>query len=67
VLAAAPISRERLMSASRASILLCPVLALLGLLAASQAPPPHPGGYLGVSSDAGIFIALDKGYFKKQA
>ncbi len=23
-------------------------------------------GYLGVSSDAGIFIALDKGYFQEQ-
>jgi NitT/TauT family transport system substrate-binding protein len=54
------------MSGFRASILLCPILGLLGLMPASQAAAPIRMGYLGVSSDAGIFIALDKGYFKEQ-
>ncbi len=49
---------------------------LCGLLAAalllSAGPPPAPAaapirlGYIGISSDAGIFIAIDKGYFKEQ-
>lgn len=52
---------------AHASLILCLILGML--------VPTAPGraaalvvrmGYLGVSSDAGIFIALDKGYFREQ-
>ena len=33
---------------------------------APAAAPPVRLGYIGISSDAGIFIAIDKGYFKEQ-
>jgi NitT/TauT family transport system substrate-binding protein len=39
---------------------------MLGPAPAPGAPAPIRMGYLGVASDAGIFIALDKGYFKAQ-
>jgi ABC-type nitrate/sulfonate/bicarbonate transport system substrate-binding protein len=48
------------------------VCVLAGILAAARpAGTAHAAaairmGYLGVASDAGIFIALDKGYFKSQ-
>ena len=44
------------------------LLGLCGLAAppASRAASSIQMGYIGVSSDAGIFIALDKGYFKEQ-
>jgi NitT/TauT family transport system substrate-binding protein len=49
---------------------LCAVAWPLGsgtpALWAAAAAPPIRMGYLGVASDAGIFIALDKGYFKAQ-
>lgn len=50
----------------------CLLVALLGLavpprgMAAPAAGPAVRTGYIGISSDAGIFIALDKGYFKEQ-
>jgi NitT/TauT family transport system substrate-binding protein len=50
----------------RAARLLVLVLAVLVPAAAGRAAAPIHMGYLGVSSDAGIFIALDKGYFKEQ-
>lgn len=50
----------------RAARLLCLVLALLVPAPAGRAAAPIRMGYLGVASDAGIFIALDKGYFKEQ-
>ena len=53
------------MTGGRAARLLCLLLALL-LPAAARAAVTVRMGYLGVSSDAGIFIALDKGYFKEQ-
>jgi ABC-type nitrate/sulfonate/bicarbonate transport system substrate-binding protein len=46
----------------------CPLAAALGrpaAPAAGAAASIHMG-YIGISSDAGIFIALDKGYFKEQ-
>lgn len=51
---------------ARAARLLCVFLAVLLLPAAGRAAVPVRLGYIGVSSDAGIFIALDKGYFKEQ-
>ncbi|HYM91145.1 MAG TPA: hypothetical protein VEW91_05885 [bacterium] len=39
---------------------------MLGPAATGRATAPVRMGYLGVSSDVGIFIALDKGYFKEQ-
>jgi NitT/TauT family transport system substrate-binding protein len=39
---------------------------VLPLRVSAGAAPPVRVGYLGVASDAGIFIALDKGYFKEQ-
>ncbi len=59
------------MARARTAVVLCLVLGGLGLgLLAVPAPgraaAPIRTGYLGVSSDAGIFIALDKGYFKEQ-
>ena len=35
-------------------------------LPSAQAAAPIRMGYIGISSDAGIFIALDKGFFKEQ-
>ena len=51
---------------ARAAVVLWPVLGLLALAVPGRAAAPIRMGYLGVSSDAGIFIALDKGYFKEQ-
>ncbi len=48
------------------AFILCMVLGVLVLTAAGRAAAPVRMGYLGVASDAGIFIALDKGYFKEQ-
>ncbi len=50
----------------RAGMLFCLTIALLGGPAAVGAAPPIHVGYLGTSGDAGIFIALDKGYFAEQ-
>ena len=50
----------------RAGILSCLAIALLGGPPALGAAPPIHVGYLGTSGDAGIFIALDKGYFAEQ-
>jgi len=50
----------------RAGMLSCLAIALLGGPAALGAAPPIHVGYLGTSGDAGIFIALDKGYFAEQ-
>ena len=50
----------------RAGMLYCLAIALLGGPAALGAAPPIHVGYLGTSGDAGIFIALDKGYFAEQ-
>lgn len=44
----------------------CLAIALLACPAALGAAPPIHVGYLGTSGDAGIFIALDKGYFAEQ-
>ncbi len=49
-----------------AALVLGLALGLLGPAATGRATAPIRMGYLGVSSDAGIFIALDKGYFKEQ-
>lgn len=54
-----------------AAAFLCALLAAGGAVprggsAAAAAAAPIHMGYLGVASDAGIFIALDKGYFKAQ-
>jgi ABC-type nitrate/sulfonate/bicarbonate transport system substrate-binding protein len=48
------------------ALVLCIGLGVLGLSAAGGAAVPVRMGYLGVASDAGIFIALDKGFFKEQ-
>src|SRR5436853_4109930 len=54
------------------ALILCLGLGALSLVGAGRAATPAGAaspvrmGYLGVSSDAGIFIALDKGYFKEQ-
>lgn len=48
------------------AFILCIVLGVLVLTASGRAATPVRMGYLGVASDAGIFIALDKGYFKEQ-
>ena len=50
----------------RAGMLSWLAIALLGGPAALGAAPPIHIGYLGTSGDAGIFIALDKGYFAEQ-
>jgi len=50
----------------RAGMLSWLAIALLGGPAALGAAPPIHVGYLGTSGDAGIFIALDKGYFAEQ-
>jgi NitT/TauT family transport system substrate-binding protein len=50
----------------RAGMFSCLAIALLGWPAALGAAPPIHVGYLGTSGDAGIFIALDKGYFAEQ-
>ena len=50
----------------RAGMLSWLVIALLGGPAALGAAPPIHVGYLGTSGDAGIFIALDKGYFAER-
>jgi NitT/TauT family transport system substrate-binding protein len=49
-----------------AAFVLCLVLGGFLPAAAGRAAEPVRVGYLGVSSDAGIFIALDKGYFTAQ-
>ncbi len=54
------------MTHARAALLLCLLLAVLVPATAGRAAVPVRMGHLGVSSDAGIFIALDKGYFKEQ-
>ncbi|HKX19395.1 MAG TPA: ABC transporter substrate-binding protein [bacterium] len=50
---------------------LCGVAAALLLWGGPQPAPaaavPARLGYIGISSDAGIFIAIDKGYFKEQS
>jgi NitT/TauT family transport system substrate-binding protein len=51
---------------ARASLLLCLVAGVLMLTVTGRAATSIRMGYLGVSSDAGIFIALDKGYFREQ-
>ena len=52
---------------SIAGIAVCACLGLLGPVPSGRAAAPAVHmGYLGVASDAGIFIALDKGYFKAQ-
>lgn len=49
------------------SAALCAAFAVLGAApAGSAAFPAIRMGYLGLAGDAGIFIALDKGYFKTQ-
>ncbi len=50
----------------RGALLLCPLLGLVLLTPAGRAASVVRMGYLGVSSDAGIFIAQDKGYFTAQ-
>ena len=50
----------------RAGMFSCLAIALLGCPAALGAAPPIHVGYIGTSGDAGIFIALDKGYFAEQ-
>jgi NitT/TauT family transport system substrate-binding protein len=50
----------------RAGMLSWLAIALLGGPAALGAAPLIHVGYLGTSGDAGIFIALDKGYFAEQ-
>ncbi|HET9000466.1 MAG TPA: ABC transporter substrate-binding protein [bacterium] len=50
----------------RAGMFSCLAIALLACPAALGAAPPIHVGYLGTSGDAGIFIALDKGYFAEQ-
>jgi NitT/TauT family transport system substrate-binding protein len=50
----------------RAGMLSWLAIGLLGGPAALGAAPPIHVGYLGTSGDAGIFIALDKGYFAEQ-
>jgi len=50
----------------RAGMLSWLAIALLGGTAALGAAAPIHVGYLGTSGDAGIFIALDKGYFAEQ-
>lgn len=54
------------MTRARIALLLCLVLGALLPAAAGRAAAPIHMGYLGVSSDAGIFIGLDKGYFAAQ-
>jgi len=52
-----------------AALLTCALLCLAPVLFARQAlsaPGAIRVGYLGTSADAGIFIALDKGYFAEQ-
>lgn len=49
-----------------AGVLAWMVVALLSAPAARGAPTPIRVGYLGTSGDAGIFIAVDKGYFTEQ-
>jgi NitT/TauT family transport system substrate-binding protein len=52
---------------ARTPVISCLVLSVLLLAPSGRAgPAPIRMGYLGVSSDAGIFIALDKGYFGEQ-
>ncbi len=46
--------------------IVCSLIVGTGLLAAAQAALAVRMGVLNVSSDAGIFIAADKGYFKEQ-
>ena len=54
------------------ALILCLGLGVLSLAGAGRAVTPAGAaspvrmGYLGVASDAGIFIALEKGYFKAQ-
>ena len=50
----------------RAGVLFWIALALLAAPASWGAAPPIRVGYLGTSGDAGIFIAVDKGYFTEQ-
>jgi NitT/TauT family transport system substrate-binding protein len=50
----------------RAAMVSCLAIVLLGGPVALGAAPPIHVGYLGTSGDAGIFIALDKGYFAEQ-
>ncbi len=64
-------SRDVRMAASllrrfRAGLLVWMAMALLAAPAALGAAPPIRVGYLGTSGDAGIFIAVDKGYFAEQ-
>jgi len=47
-------------------LLLGVVLGQPVFLPAARAAAPIRMGYIGISSDAGIFIAIDKGYFKAQ-
>jgi ABC-type nitrate/sulfonate/bicarbonate transport system substrate-binding protein len=47
-------------------VLLAAALVQPLILPSAQAAAPIRMGYIGISSDAGIFIALDKGYFKEQ-
>jgi len=49
-----------------AGVLAWIVMALLSASAARGAPALIRVGYLGTSGDAGIFIAVDKGYFTEQ-
>ncbi|HTD45872.1 MAG TPA: ABC transporter substrate-binding protein [bacterium] len=54
------------------ALILCLGLGVLSLAGAGRTATPAGAaapvrmGYLGVASDAGIFIALEKGYFKEQ-
>ncbi len=50
----------------RAGMLVWMAMALLAAPSALGAAPPIRVGYLGTSGDAGIFIAVDKGYFAEQ-
>jgi ABC-type nitrate/sulfonate/bicarbonate transport system substrate-binding protein len=51
---------------ARAAFVLGAIPCVLLLSVAGWTVAPIRMGYLGVASDAGIFIALDKGYFKDQ-